>query len=122
VVAIFGGLMREKKTPTIFGDGTKTRDYVYVADIVSANVAALTHGDGETMNIGLGREVSDREVYDAVADVCGFTEKPKLTPFRDGEVRHSALDASKAKKVLGWKPEVQFEEGVRKTLGSLTQN
>jgi len=71
VVAVFSELLLEGKTPTIFGDGSKTRDYVFVSDIVQANVLALDSGDGGVYNVGTGREVSDDEIFAAVRDAVG---------------------------------------------------
>jgi UDP-glucose 4-epimerase len=116
VNAIFAGMMLRGETPTIFGDGTKTRDYVYVGDVVQANVLALTLGDGEIMNIGTGIQTTDQEVYDAVAAAAGFDKPAQYSEERKGEIRHIALDASKAKRILGWEPTVAFREGVRRNV------
>ena len=116
VNAIFAGMMLRGETPTIFGDGTKTRDYVYVGDVVQANVLALTAGDGEMMNIGTGVQTTDQEVYDAVAAAVGFDKPALLGEERKGEIRHIALDASKAKRILGWEPTIAFREGVRRNV------
>ncbi|MDO8516420.1 MAG: GDP-mannose 4,6-dehydratase [bacterium] len=119
VVAIFGGLMKRGARPTIFGDGTKTRDYMYVEDIARANIAALGKGANDIVNLGWGKKVSDQDIFDAVAKHTRFTGKPIYKPFRKGEVYQIALSAKKAKHVLGWTPRVHFEEGVRRTMASL---
>jgi UDP-glucose 4-epimerase len=116
VNAIFTGLMLAGQQPTIFGQGDKTRDYVFVGDVVAANVLALDRGDGEIINIGTGIQTSDQEVYDAIAAATGFGEPPIYSPERKGEVRHIALDIAKAKRVLGWEPQVGFREGVKMTV------
>lgn len=116
VNAIFTGMMLEGKTPTIFGKGDKTRDYVYVGDIVAANVLALSKGEGEIINIGTGVQTSDQEVFDAIAAAVGFEGEAIHTEERKGEVRHIALDASKARRVLGWEPQVSFREGAKLTV------
>jgi len=116
VNAIFTGLMLAGQQPTIFGQGDKTRDYVFVGDVVAANVLALDRADGEIINIGTGIQTSDQEVYDAIAAATGFGEPPNYSPERKGEVRHIALDISKAKRVLGWEPQVSFREGVQMTV------
>jgi len=116
VNAIFTGLMLEGKRPTIFGKGDKTRDYVFVGDVVEANVLALERGDGEIVNIGTGIQTTDQEVYDAIAAATGYGEPPIYTEERKGEVRHIALDITKAKRVLGWEPRVSFREGVKMTV------
>lgn len=114
VVAIFSGLMREGKRPIIFGDGTKTRDYVYVEDIVSANILALTKGNDQIINLGLGKKISDQMIFDAIAKNLSFTSKPIYEPYRKGEVYQIALDAQKAKRLIGWKPTIDFEKGIEK--------
>ncbi|MFO8082144.1 MAG: GDP-mannose 4,6-dehydratase [Armatimonadota bacterium] len=116
VNAIFANMMLRGETPTIFGRGDKTRDYVFVGDVVEANTLALRHGEGETLNIGTGVQTTDREVYDAVAAAVGYDEPPILGDERPGDVRHSCIDASKAREVLGWEPTIEFREGVRRTV------
>jgi len=115
VVAIFGGLMKKGISPTIFGDGTKTRDYVYVDDIVRANVLALTKGTNTTINLGWGKEIQDKEIFDAVAKTTKFKHAPTLAPHRDGELLRSSLDAKKANEIIGWKPKVSLKNGIAKT-------
>jgi len=116
VVAIFSELLREGKTPTIFGDGTKTRDYVFVSDIVQANVLALDAGDGGAYNVGTGREVSDDQVFAAVRDAVGVKIEAVHSEFRKGEVQRIALDASRIRDELGWRPRVAIEQGIPKAV------
>ncbi len=116
VVAIFSELLLEGKRPTIFGDGTKTRDYVFVSDIVQANVLALEAGDGGAYNVGTGREVSDDQVFAAVRDAVGVKIEPVHSEFRKGEVRRIALDASRIRDELGWRPSVAIEQGIPKAV------
>lgn len=80
VVAIFSRQMLAGEQPTIFGDGTKTRDYVYVGDVVAANLLAMTatRASGRSYNIGLGREISDRQIFELVRNAVGDTVKHKL--------------------------------------------
>ncbi len=112
VVAIFSLQLLAGQRPTIFGDGSKTRDYCYVEDIVAANMIALERGSGGLFNIGRGVEVSDRQVYDAVRDAVGTDIEPIYAPVRQGEVEHIALDASLARRELGWEWRVDLTEGV----------
>lgn len=116
VVAIFGGLMKAGLKPTIFGDGTKARDYTHVTDIARANVIALTRGENETINLGWGKKITDNMIFNAIASETLFHEKPRYAPYRKGEVYQIALDAKKAEKILGWKPKIELREGIRKTL------
>ncbi|MFP3902662.1 MAG: NAD-dependent epimerase/dehydratase family protein [Armatimonadota bacterium] len=115
VVAIFAGQMFSGIRPTIFGDGTKTRDYVYVGDVVAANRIVLDSGSG-VYNIGTGVQTTDQEVFDAVADAVGYDEEPIYADERPGEVHHIALDISRARDDLGWQPTVDFRDGVKRTI------
>jgi UDP-glucose 4-epimerase len=116
VVAIFSELLLAGKRPTIFGDGSKTRDYVFVSDIVEANVLALEAGDGGVYNVGAGREVSDDRIFEAVRDAVGAKIQAIHSDFRAGEVRRIALDASCIRLELGWRPRVALEQGVPKAV------
>jgi len=112
IVAIFGELMKAGKKPTIFGDGTKARDYVYVSDVAAANLAALRRGKNTTVNIGRGITTTDREMFDAIARAAGFKKEPIYAPYRKGEIYRISLNAVKARKILGWKPTVDIAKGV----------
>jgi UDP-glucose 4-epimerase len=112
VVAIFSLLLLTGKQPVIFGDGTKTRDYCNVADIVEANVLALGSPLSGTYNLGRGLEVSDLEVFEAVRAAVGSKTEPTYSPVRPGEVEHIALDASKAERELGWRWKIGLTDGV----------
>ena len=119
VIAVFGKLMKAGKRPVIFGDGTKARDYVYVGDIACANLIALRRGKSETVNLGNGTLVTDRQIFDAIARELKFKGKPAYAPYRKGEVYLSSLSARKAKKILGWEPKVKLREGIAQTLRTL---
>ncbi|MCD4652475.1 NAD-dependent epimerase/dehydratase family protein, partial [bacterium] len=116
VIAIFTLQMIRGKIPKIFGDGTKTRDYLFVEDLVRANILALTSGAGETLNLGWGREISDRQVFDTISQTMRFNYEPEYLPVRPGEVNRIALDAYRAQHVLQWVPRICFEDGVKKTV------
>ena len=116
VVAIFSGLLLDGKPCTIFGDGTKTRDYVFIGDIVRANVLVLQTDFCGIVNLGSGIGTSDQQVYDAVAAAVGTDLKPLAAAVRPGEVQHIRLNATRGQKILDWKPTVPFPEGVRRTL------
>jgi len=113
VVAIFSLQMLSGDQSTIFGDGTKTRDYLYVADVVEANCLALERGDGEIYNLGWGREISDFEIFDSVRKALDADVEPHYGPFRTGEIMRICLDATRAGDGLGWEPRVTLDEGVR---------
>jgi UDP-glucose 4-epimerase len=119
VVAIFSRQMLSGERPTIFGDGTKTRDYVHVDDIVRANLLVMAEGRaaGRAFNLGLGREVTDREVFELVRSAVGATVEPILADKRPGEIDRICLDSSRAKADLGWEPTIPLEEGIARTVG-----
>jgi len=117
VVAIFAGRLLDGQPTKIFGDGGNTRDYVFVGDVVSAFVAASgENGGGRRYNIGTGVQTSDRELHTLVAKAVGVADAPELAPARLGDLRASALDSSAAQHELGWRPEVDIAEGVRRTV------
>ncbi len=116
VVAIFAGVIKEGKSPIIFGDGTKTRDYVYIDDVVKANETGLSKAKNEIINIGWGKKISDQMIFNEVAKNFNFKEKPIYAPYRKGEVYQIAISAKKAKKLLGWSPKTPLKQGIRKTV------
>jgi len=103
VVAIFAGRLLSNRSCTVFGDGTQTRDFVYVDDVVDAFARAATRGDGLIVNIGTGTETSVNTLYDTMAGGAGVAEPPTYAPARQGELARSALDPSRAAIHLGWK-------------------
>jgi UDP-glucose 4-epimerase len=117
VVAIFAQALLSGKTTKVFGDGSNTRDYVYVDDVVDAFVkAAEPVGGGQRFNIGTGVETSDRQLHSAVAAAVGAPDDPEFHPPRLGDLRRSCLDIGLAERVLGWRPQVALDEGVRRTV------
>jgi UDP-glucose 4-epimerase len=116
VVAIFTGRMTEGGEVTINGDGRQTRDFVFVGDIVSANMAALKTAYAGPVNIGTGVETSVNEVFRTLADATGYTLKPSYGPAKKGEQLRSVIDPSLARRVLGWAPKVTFPDGIAKTV------
>jgi UDP-glucose 4-epimerase len=116
VVAIFTGQMLRGDSPRIFGDGKKTRDYLYVSDIVEANIRAMSGASGVVANLGWGREVTDLEVFETVAAATGYRKPPIYAPARAGEVERIALDAGLARETWGWRPTVTLREGVEKVV------
>jgi UDP-glucose 4-epimerase len=122
VVAIFSKKMLAGETPVINGDGLQTRDYVYVGDVVKANLAAVESGFTGPVNIGTGRETDVAALFNVLKDAGGRDIKEKHGPSKAGEQRRSVLDNSLAGKVFGWKPEVSIEEGLRLTYKWFEEN
>ncbi len=116
VIAIFSEMIADGKAPAINGDGTHTRDYVYVSDVARANVLALESDFVGELNIGTQTEISTNEVFRKVVAEMGADVKEVHTAERPGEQVTSSLDYSKAKKILGWEPVVNFDEGVRRVV------
>ena len=124
VVSIFVSRMLEKKPLTVFGDGKQTRDYVFVQDVARANVLASTAPmpsgadfDAPAFNIATARERDVLSLADAVGKVFGRKPDLEFAPPRPGELFRSSLDIGKAKRVLGWSPEVAFDDGLRELVG-----
>jgi UDP-glucose 4-epimerase len=115
VVAVFATRMAAGQSVTIDGTGQQTRDFVYVGDCVTANLAALERGSGGAFNIGTGQERSVRDIFDAMARVSGYSRDPEFGPPRRGDVMRIALDPARAARELGWKAAMSLEEGLRRT-------
>ncbi|MCK9518463.1 MAG: NAD-dependent epimerase/dehydratase family protein [Dehalococcoidia bacterium] len=122
VVAIFTGRMLAGEQCTIDGDGEQRKDYVYVGDIARANVLCLERGNGATLNIGTGQGTSVNEIYRALDAATGNTIAARNGPPRPGDVRNFWLDTTRAQEVLGWRPEVIFEDGIRTTVASFKED
>jgi UDP-glucose 4-epimerase len=120
VVAIFCGLAISGGTPTIYGDGLQTRDWVEVSDVVAANLLAADSDISGAVNIGHGQETSVLDLIEALNAVAdpGLAE-PVFAPARAGEVRRSCLDVTRARTELRWEPRVGLRDGLTKVLASL---
>jgi UDP-glucose 4-epimerase len=116
VNAIFIGLMLAGERPRIFGTGDQVRDYLYVDDVVRANRLALARGDGEILNLGTGIGTSVLDIVHELNRILGTSIEPIHEPARAGEVQRIYLDATRAGRVLGWTPTVDFAEGLRRTV------
>ncbi|SRX93261.1 UDP-glucose 4-epimerase GalE1 (galactowaldenase) (UDP-galactose 4-epimerase) (uridine diphosphate galactose 4-epimerase) (uridine diphospho-galactose 4-epimerase) [Mycobacterium tuberculosis H37Rv] [Mycobacterium shimoidei] len=117
VVAIFAQALLSGKSTRVFGDGSNTRDYVYVDDVVDAFVkAAGPVGGGQRFNIGTGVEPSARQLHSVVAAAVGAPDNPEFYPPRLGDLKRSCLDIGLAQRVLGWRPQVALDEGVRRAV------
>jgi UDP-glucose 4-epimerase len=116
VFAIFSEQMLAGVQPVIYGDGNKVRDYVYISDVVAANVAALERGTNEIFNISTGVETRDLEVFQIVRSLLGKEVEPKYAPRRPGEIDRICLDISKATRLLGWVPRISLTEGAHATV------
>jgi dTDP-L-rhamnose 4-epimerase len=115
VAAIFSSRLLNGNPPLIFEDGHQSRDFVHVSDIVQANLLAMNNSaaDYEVFNIGTGRSLTILDVARALSDALGVDVAPQIADrFRAGDIRHCFADISKAERVLGYSPQVVFEEGI----------
>jgi UDP-glucose 4-epimerase len=116
VIAVFMHKFLNRETPVIFGNGQQTRDFIYVADVAQANIAALTQGDDEIMNISTNTQTSINDLISVLNRSFGTSLEPIYREARDGDIMHNYLDNTKALKILSWKPEYRLDEGLRLTI------
>jgi UDP-glucose 4-epimerase len=120
VVAIFAGHLVAGERCTIFGDGSQTRDFVFVDDVVDALARAGQRGGGLLINVGTGVESSVLELYETMARAAGSSLRPLHAPARPGELQRTALDPGRAAIHLGWKPWTPLEEGTAAVLAAIS--
>jgi UDP-glucose 4-epimerase len=119
VIAIFCGKLQDGGRPTVYGDGTQTRDYIFVDDVVAATMAAGASDSSEPMNVGRGDETSVLDLIQALGALGDRPFEPEFAPRRLGELERNSLDPSRALELLGWRAEIGLEEGLRRTLGAV---
>ncbi len=120
VISVFAERMAQGRRPIIYGDGTQTRDFTYVANALAANLAALEYPqplEGAVFNVGTGRRISLLDLVAAINKVLGTDLKPEFRPARVGDVRDSQASLEQIRRKLSYEPIVDFEEGLRLTLG-----
>ncbi|MBO0707101.1 MAG: GDP-mannose 4,6-dehydratase [Candidatus Dormibacteraeota bacterium] len=115
VVAIFCLRLLAGEAAVINGDGTFTRDYIYVDDVVRANLAALDSREIGHFNVGTGRQTTVNQIFHLVVDHLGLDVEETHGPVRAGDQRTSALDSTLLERTLGWRPEVALEDGIPRT-------
>jgi len=118
VISVFAAALLDGRPPTIYGDGEQTRDFTYVADVVSGVLKACDAPDasGEVINVATGGRISLNRLYDAMRAIVGSQVKPVYAAPRAGDVRDSQADISKARRLLGFEPAVSLEDGLRRTV------
>jgi UDP-glucose 4-epimerase len=119
VISLFAKAMRAGRRPLIYGDGGQTRDFTYVSNVVAANLAAYrVRGPlkGAVLNVGTGRRISLLELIATINEILGTKLEPQFEPPRAGDVRDSQASLERIEAVLGYRPLVDFEEGLRRTL------
>ena len=116
IIGIFTYNMVAGRSSVLYGDGSKTRDFVYVDDVVQACLKAMLAKAGGVFNIGNGREISLKQIISAIKKAASEKFVYKIKPDRSGEVQRSVLNSQKAKKILGWRAKVKLTDGIRKTI------
>ena len=118
VIAIFARALFEGRAPTINGDGGSTRDFVFVENVVQANLLAMDAElePGEVINVGAGASISITELWRSMTEIEGVDLTPEFGPSRVGDVRHSRASLEKARRLLGYEPGVGWREGLEQTL------
>jgi UDP-glucose 4-epimerase len=116
VVSIFVDKMLAEERPVIFGDGEQTRDFIYVADLVKANLLALDQGDNVLVNISTQSRDSINDLFNYLNQILLYDLEPIYKEARQGDIRHSSLVNSRAKELLGWTPAYDFKSGLEQTV------
>jgi UDP-glucose 4-epimerase len=122
VISIFVDQMIKRESPIIYGDGEQSRDFIFVGDIVDANVAALDEGDGEIINISSNIQNTINELHNIINDLLGEEIKAIYKKAKKGDIRHSLLQNNKALNVLNWKPKNNLKRGLEKTINYYKSN
>jgi UDP-glucose 4-epimerase len=122
VISIFAKRFLQHEGVRIDWDGGQQKDYVYVGDVARANLLALEHGDNDSFCIGTGQGTSVHSIYETLAAITGYQPEITRAPKRPGDIYLSYFDYSKAERGLGWKPEVSFTEGARRTVEFFQEN
>jgi UDP-glucose 4-epimerase len=118
VIPKFVAMMLRGKRPTVFGDGRQSRDFTYVEDVVQGNLLAAENPNaaGRVFNIACGRQQSLLQLIDSINAALGTSIEPEFAPTRAGDVRESLADIAAARAVLGYEPQVDFDEGLRRSI------
>ena len=118
MISLFATALLDGRRPTIFGDGAQTRDFTYVANVVDGvlRAAEATGVAGEMMNVATGSRISLNELLGVMNGILGKNIQPLYAELRPGDVRDSQADISKAHTLLGYRPTVPLEEGLKRTL------
>lgn len=116
VVAVFNEQLKKGGPLTVYGDGEQTRDFIYVADIAAANLAAMRSGNGRTLHVSTGIPTSINTLIERIAEVTGRALTVHYAPGKPGDIRHSCLDPAETREVLGWTSTYSLKEGLLRTL------
>ena len=114
VVAAFLEQITEKNSVTVYGDGTQTRDFLFVEDLIEGIILAIRYGNNNVFQLGSGRGTSINDLINSLRDVTGINFKVKYKPFRKGEIKHTFCDISKAEKLINYNPSTDLITGLNK--------
>ncbi len=117
VIGIFIDRLLDGRQPFIYGNGEQTRDFVYVKDVAGANLLALESTGSHFVNISSNQSISINSLYHIINMLLGREIDPIYRQERPGDIRHSRMDNSRAKEILGWSPRISLVEGLKKTIG-----
>lgn len=116
VISKFADLIKNNQPPTIFGDGLQTRDFIFVGDVVKANLQAMHANVNGVFNIATGSQISIIDLFNAIKDICKSDISPVMAPAQPGDIKHSVADISAAKKHLNFAPKISLKEGLAETI------
>lgn len=118
VISIFATALLANRSPVIYGDGEQTRDFTYVANVVDGVLRAVDapEASGQVLNVATGGRISLNQLFEVMKRLIGATATPAYGPPRPGDVRHSQADITRARRILGYEPSVDLEEGLRRTI------
>lgn len=116
VISVFIDKLLRGEVPVIYGTGEQTRDFIYVSDIISANVAAIYKGDNKILNIGTSEKTTVLHLYEMINELMEIYIKPVFKAAREGDIIHSYFNNSKARLVLKWEPEFTLKNGLKETI------
>ncbi len=116
VISAMIRLIRAQQPVRIYGDGSQTRDFVYVSDVAEANVLALQAGSGEVINISSGTQTTVKALCELIGKLCSVQPVIEHVPARTGDIQHSLLANDKARKLLGWRPKISLIDGLKRAL------
>ena len=124
VISIFNQRLDKRSTPKVFGDGEQTRDFVYVGDVVEANMRAVatSDADGRFMNIATGKQTTLNDLLQVLCSIKGLENQVEYLDRRKGDIRHSFADISAARSLLGWAPNVDLRTGLQYLCDSLGES
>ncbi|MGG1880073.1 NAD-dependent epimerase/dehydratase family protein [Paenibacillus cisolokensis] len=121
VVAVFGDRLKRSEPFTVYGDGNQTRDFIFVKDVVEANLASIDQGNGQTLHVSTGRRSSINELVSQLTALHPEPVDVRYLPPKQGDILHSCLNNDRTKAVLGWDAETSLAEGIAKTYRSWFQ-